>query len=207
MNHIRLVVILVGLVIILEGCGSSTYVNSKYTFERKNPLILAISPVGPQTCFADTAFAKIYYDKSGRYQVVDPGQIRTTLVQDQRLMSYVTTIVTTEHSNEQLDQDPNLSDLVRNEGVSCIRERLSPANCLLLPTRYEVSSSLGHTFGFVELRLYDLNTGQLVYSANESINVNQAGIYAERHLTAVLVGFTYNQFEANYLKRLGSSGR
>jgi hypothetical protein len=187
---------------LFTGCGSDLYLNKSYNFQSKDTVTIAISPVGSQPTYADTAFARIFEDSTRAVQLLSPTEVRQALFSSTTLVSILNTIVSNTHSDADLAGDPNVVNLIGSKNFDELQRALTSAELILIPVSFNISSALGHTFGFTKFRLYDLHSGALVYEKSMDLNVDVAGEAGARYLTAALIAFAYEDFEKNYLNKV-----
>ena len=194
------------LLLTLQGCGSSIFINAHYAFKAKSAPLLAILPVGSTPNFSDSVFVRVFADSIGSYQLIPPGEIRVKMLSNPALLKTIDSILAKDDSEVNLQSNPNISNLISKDGIQLLRFELSQANLMLVPVTFRVSSTLRHVFGGSRFRLYDLNSGQLIYEKNyvfevETIETN----WAETRMTALLVAHAFEDFQRHYLDRINSA--
>ena len=189
------------LLLLLQSCDSSAFLNKAYEFNPKAELRLAIAPIGSEPNFSDTAFARIFFDSAHAYTLMTPEETRLVVLKDSEMLRIFNALISGNHTKSQLKQNPGLGDILSGADIQSLRTNLFPANCLLVPVVFNVSSALNNTFGKTRFRLYDLDSGQLVYDNEQTLNVNIGGDYGKRRLTAVLVAMAHGDFRDQYLKK------
>ncbi|MFA5560976.1 MAG: hypothetical protein WC964_04295 [Acholeplasmataceae bacterium] len=185
----------------LLGCGSS----SNFTNENYQPsfdeITLGIIPVvNEMQSFSDSAFTIVYSDSLNRYSTYPIENIHKSIENSKRFVEIVNKLVLKEYSSEELENTPNLQSTLDPDELELLKKNLDGSNLLLLPITFNVDSKLYHTFGFARFRLYDLESGMLIYDVSDDFNVNLDGERGKRHMTFLLVAHSYSFFEKNILK-------
>jgi hypothetical protein len=124
----------------------------------------------------------------------------------QRLAADRTLLAALDEASRRMDreEEPYAGDLRALLGagpLAALRGHLGSSNLVLWPVKLGLREVLGRTFGVVAYRLYDLETGELVYQHSESLNVDATGTQAKALLTLHLVGRARSGYDERFLAR------
>lgn len=215
MIYVRQVIYGLTLIFVLHGCswltGTDAYVNKQYSINPKPGSKLAIVPLtqlGPSLpctgkCppleeVTDGSFQKFFEGFSSQVQMVSITRTRTFLLEKPEL---VRKVIGLKFSAQELQNDPGLRKIFSGEELASIREELGDANLLLVPARFELIPYLGNVVGHSEFRLYDLDSGSLIFSSSRNLTVNQGNEIGRGLMAIVLISYSKSDFARLYLKQ------
>lgn len=205
------------LIVALHGCswltGTDVYVNKQYDANLKPGGRLAIVPItqlGPSlTCtgqcppmeeVTDRSFQEFFTKFSDEVQMVSIARTRTFFQGNPDLRSQ---LIALNFSSQELANDPGLRKILRGQELASIREELGDANLLLVPARFELVPHLGSVVGYSEFRLYDLDSGSMIFSTSRNLTVNRGDEIGRGLMAIVLISHSKSDFAKLYLKRGG----
>lgn len=217
MARVRQVVYALSLTVVLHGCswltGTDVYVNQQYDNPPKTGVKLAIVPItqtGPSlTCtgqcppmeeVTDRSLQEFFTKFSDEVQIVSIAKTRTFF---QRNPDVLSQLVALNFSSQELANDPGLRKILRGQELASLREELGDANLLLVPARFELVPHLGSVVGYSEFRLYDLDSGSMIFSTSRKLAVNRGGEIGRGLMAIVLISHSKSDFAKLYLKRGG----
>ena len=189
MTGYRLTAYAFALTIALFGCssisGTSAYVNKQYkdkpTPNGKLAIVpltrlglslpcssnaLRCPPLGPVT---DEIFEKLFDRFPSKITTVAIAKTRSFFEANQDVLNK---LLDTTYSEEDLHANPSLKPVFDSKHLSSLREELATADLLLVPSRFDLLLKFGRTLGYSELRLYDLNSGSLIYASSRNMSVH-----------------------------------
>lgn len=202
------------LIVALHGCsrltGTDVYVNKQYDANLKSGGRLAIVPLtqlGPALpctgrCpsleeVTDGSFQKFFEGFSGEVQTVSIARTRTFFQGKPDLLKK---LIGLRFSTQDLQNDPGLGKILSGEELALIREELSNANLLLVPARFDLVPHIGNVVGYSEFRLYDLDSGSMIFSSSRNLTVNQGGEIGRGLMAIALISYSKSDFTRLYLK-------
>lgn len=206
---------LAAFVALLYGCaglsGVDIYVNKQYQGKPKPVAKLAIIPltqlgdvVNPQRQtislekVTNDYFEKSFKDVAGKVSLVPMSKSGEAVRANPDLFAKILAI---KYSERELNGNPGLQGTLDKKELALLRGQLDNAELLLVPARFALDPTSARIFGYSEFRLYDLDSGSLVYSGSRNINVDRVD-GAGKGLTAiVLVGEASKDFKKLYLKQ------
>jgi len=200
--------------LVLHGCswvtGTNVYVNEQYDTKLKPAGKLAIVPLtrlGPSLpctgkCppleqVTDKYFQKSFEGFSGEVQTVP---IAATRIFFQGKPDLLNKLIGLKFSTQELQNDPGLRKILSGEELASIREELGDANLLFVPARFDLAPYLGNVVGHSEFRLYDLDSGSMIFSSSRNLTVNQGDEIGRGLMSIVLISYSKSDFARLYLK-------
>lgn len=215
MIGVRQVIYGLTLIVVLHGCswlkGTDVYVNEQYATNSKPGGRLAIVPLtqlGPALpctgrCpsleeVTDGSFKKFFEGFSGEVQTVSIGRTRTFFQGKPDLLKK---LIGLRFSTQELQNDPGLRKILSREELTSIREELSNANLLFVPARFDLVPHIGNVVGYSEFRLYDLESGSMIFSSSRNLTVNQGGEIGRGLMAIALISYSKSDFTRLYLKQ------
>ena len=210
----RQVVYGLAFTLVLHGCswvtGTNVYVNEQYDTKPKPAGKLAIVPLthlGPSLpctgkCppleqVTDEYFQKSFEGFSGEVQTVP---IAATRIFFQGKPDLLNKLIGLKFSTQELQNDPGLRKILSGEELASIREELGDANLLFVPARFDLAPYLGNVVGHSEFRLYDLDSGSMIFSSSRNLTVNQGDEIGRGLMSIVLISYSKSDFARLYLK-------
>lgn len=185
----------------LIGCGSSSnFTNDNYQPSFDEITLGIIPVVNEMQSFSDSAFTIVYSDSLNRYSTYPMENVHKSIENNRRFSEIVNKIVLQEYTLEELENTPNLQSTLEPEELELLKESLGSSNLLLVPVNFNIGNKAYHTFGFSRFRLYDLNSGVLIYDVSDDFNVNLGGEQGTRNMTLFLIANSYSYFKKNILK-------
>ena len=164
---------------------------------------LSIVPILAETgSLADSALTIMYSDSANRYSLYPIEDVHKVIEKDPQLVSVLDKIIVKDYSSEELQSNPKLQYFISDGDLKYIRDKLGNSDLLLLPIYFQVANKLNHTFGEAWFRLYDLNSGELVYHVADNFNVNLGGQQGKRRITLFLIANSYSYFTENIVDKL-----
>jgi hypothetical protein len=193
-------VILIGLVLLVLGCGSSFYLNKSYHFDAKPKFSLALVPADQKTPLFDTLMVMAFRDDMPSGQsLITPFDIESKIQNDNELVALLNKIILQDHTKQQLKSAPNLRNLMSEADFQSLQEKMDNADMLIVPIVFGVGSLLNNTMGKMKVRLYDLKDGSLVYEKEESPNVNIGGDAGKAYMAKFLFAIMAASYQENFV--------
>lgn len=188
------------ITILLVGCNSSSnFINENYSVSLSE-VSLGIIPIqGDLQSFSDSVFTTVYDDSLNRYSIYSLDKIHNNIQSSEDFNEVVNKLVVSDFTSEELKQSPNLSSILNPGEIIILKENLGGSNLLLLPVNFNINSKSFYTFGLARFRLFDLNSGTLIYDVSDDFNVNQGGEIGQRNMTLFLIANSYSYFEESIL--------
>ncbi len=214
MVSVRQVVYGLALMVVLQGCswlsGTDVYVNTQYNIDPKPGVRLAIVPIPqlgpPLSCtgrcpsmeeVTDKSFTDFFERFSGEVQTFSMENARAFFKGNSTLWK---NLIGLTFSNHDLQNDPSLRKIFSGEELALIREGLGSANLLLVPARFDLVPYRGNVSGQSEFRLYDLESGSMIFSSSRNLMVNQGDEIGRGIMAIVLISHIKSDFSKLYLK-------
>lgn len=218
MTGYRLSIYVFALTIALFGCssisGTSAYVNKQYEDKPQPNGKLAIvpltrlglslpcsskalrcPPLGPVT---DEFFEKLFDRFSDKVTTVAMAKTRRFFEANRDVLNK---LLDSKYSEEDLNANPSLTTVFDSKQLASLREELATADLLLVPSRFDLLPKLGATYGYSEFRLYDLDSGSLIYASSRNMNVTIGDEDGRGLMAGGLIGRATSDFEELYLKK------
>lgn len=214
MIGVRQVVYGLVFTLVLHGCswrtGTYVYLNKQYDTNPKPGGKLAIVPLTqlgsslpctgqcpPLEEVTDGSFQKLFEGFSGEVQTVSIARTRTFFKGKPDLLRK---LIGLKFSTQDLQKDPGLRKILSGEELASIREELGNANLLLVPARFDLVPHFGSVVGYSEFRLYDLDSGSMIFSSSRNLTVNQGDEIGRGLMAIVLISNSKSDFARLYLK-------
>ncbi len=188
----------------LSGCASGDhYVNPSYPRSRLNAPTVAVVPVpvayAPQ---ADGALEAAFAGDARRTigLGVSPAVVRRRIGTDAELARGIDAA-----SAKMLEtaSDPSragtLREILGENGMARLRRHVEPSNLVLWPAAFAIRESAGLTLGTAVYRLYDLESGELVYQSSHALDVSATGDAGRVLMARALAGAGRSAYERNFL--------
>jgi hypothetical protein len=214
----RLTVFVLLLTIPLFGCsgitGTDTYVNKHYKDKPKSNVRLAIVPLTrlgpPLPCSSearkcpplipliDNVFEKVFGRFPNKVTIIPMAKARRFFEANQDVLNKLVDI---KYSDEDLSGNPSLETIFDNKQLASLREELAAADLLLVPVRFDLIPKFGRTFGYSEFRLYDLDSGSMIFTSSRNMNVNIDDEDGRALMAGALIDRSTSDFEELYLNK------
>lgn len=194
------ILVLVGLMISFVSFGQKEF-NKNYKIDKECLKLSLIPILNERNSFNDTIMTKIFDDELKNMQFISSFEIREIIVSDLKVQNLLDKIISTEYTKKDLKAFPNLNTIIERSDIDYLKERLNQTDLVLIPIALNFKSMLSHTFGYIKLRMYDLNTGEFIFEFSDDMNVNISGENAMKGLTGVLLSTTYDYYKKNFLKK------
>ena len=157
-------------VVALQGCGSTRYVNSSYSFDKVSSPTVALFPASYDVSPAasDTVFTIVFDDLGIDFEL--PSRVRSSTEADSILVGLVDRL-TSIHEKEQ-----DLNAFFTPAEIEKIIGATEGATFLYVPAEISVKEGLyGILAGRASYRLYDSADGTLIFEDRVTINVTPTG--------------------------------
>ena len=157
-------------VVALQGCGSTRYVNSSYSFDKVASPTVALFPASYDVSPAasDTVFTIVFDDLGIDFEL--PSRVRSSIEADSILVGLVDRL-TSIHEKEQ-----DLNAFFTPAEIEKIIGATEGATFLYVPAEISVKEGLyGILAGRASYRLYDSADGTLIFEDRVTINVTPTG--------------------------------
>ena len=194
-------VFILSVSILSIGCNSSSnFINKNYS-PSSSQITLGIIPIqGDLQSFSDSTLTIVYADSLNRYSTYPLENVHKNIQDSEDFSEIVNKLVLSDFSPEELKQTPNLNSILSSEELDILKDNLGNSNLLLLPINFNINSKSFYTFGIARFRLFDLNTGTLIYDISDNFNVNQGGEIGQKNMTLFLIANSYSYFKKNILE-------
>ena len=168
---------------LIASCTGGAFINKDYHYtSNKEPVLAIFPPTGNSKETVDDAFRESFSEKSKIKNIIFSEEIRNKI---SGFLTLPSTIKQRTKNKETRDLRTVLDTQFEGLGKS-----LEPANLLLVPTVFSLSTSFGHTYGNFEFHLYDLENGSLIYRNSFDYSVNKQGeaaIFLLSYLAAIRI--------------------
>ena len=171
--------------------------------DRPTSFAVAVAPAvadGPLVVHTDTVATRLYKRDGYSYELVHPAEVRTRLNSDADAASALRRLAAHRYTEAELEADPGLSPPLSTDDAVALRSALG-VRYLVLPAEFDVGDRLGRASGTATYRLYDLDTGDLVYEHTRPLNMNMSGEPGAIILSIALIGESARYFEDQFLAR------
>ncbi len=197
--------LLVIVALALSGCASGDhYVNPSYPRSRLNAPTVAVVPVPVAYApHGDGAFEAAFAGDARRRPIglgVSPAVVRRRIAADAEMARGIDAA-----SAKMLEtaSDPsragNLREILGENRMARLRRHVEPSNLVLWPAAFEIRESAGLTLGKAVYRLYDLESGELVYQSSHAIDAGATGDAGRVLMARALAGAGRSAYERNFL--------
>lgn len=202
------VVLLISALII--SCGSSShsknYENKKYACTYDSlPLPLAIIPINHKFYDICDTLSVLLWSDTGYTDLISPSQIRTLLSQDTNLLAALVKVSEYKYSKDERKGVPSIYSILDSMTCKNLIERLGNPRLLLFPLGLGTSSLGVATNGLINVRLYDLKSGELIYEKEQQLLVEQGGDDGAKSLIFGLLGFAREHYDKYFFKKFKES--
>jgi hypothetical protein len=216
---------IVFIVTLLFGCGTSIYTNSSYSFKAAQPPTIAVLPIVSQSSAVviDSSFEKLFEEISSKYPLEFPSTIRKRFTLDANKTKLMQAISSVEYHLASGAPAPTLQAAIDPGGFSALHDMLPNSTVLLVPALFSLKQLPGMVKGETTFRLYDLESGALIYEYFISVNVlpngrvTSGGLLASsmkgsdvdleasaeaRRCVAILAAYGKSSLQSNYLDKI-----
>ncbi len=202
MKRIFIILIVSCFSFLLFGCIGNLYVNKNYQFQQTRNFKLAIIPIGIDSMsFTDSTFTRFMDDLKNQQSLVSPAEIREKLMSDKDLSEILNKIIMKDYTKIELKNSPNLKSLLNENEFVTLSDKLNSADIMLIPIIFDLKATIiGYTFGYTKFRLYDIQTGALIFEDAIDLNVNLTGENGEKYLSIGLIDFVCSSYKKHFLK-------
>lgn len=190
------IILVLSMLFIFVGCGGSFFINKEYSYQLPSSKIqIAIMPVaGDDAIFVDSIFALIFEDSLRAQDIISPKTIRRNIVNNARLTELVNKLGSVKYSKNDLKQNPSVLNTLTKDEFTYLQKQLGQPGIVLFPVSFNVTSMGIITSGFTKMRLYDFNSGVLIYEKSQNLNVELGGEEGKKYLAIGLIGFAKDDF-------------
>jgi hypothetical protein len=191
--------LVLSVLFVIEGCGGGLFINKEYIYESSQPRVqLAIIPtVGNNAELIDSIFVLIFEDSLRAQDILKPKIIRNKIANDQQLTNLINKLGSVEYSKSELEQNPSVLNTLTNDEFTYLRKQLEQPSIILFPISLNIASGGVITSGFAKIRLYDFDSGALIYEHSQNLNVELGGEDGKTYMAIGLIGFAkddYNKY-------------
>lgn len=182
------------------------YENKKYVCTIDSlPLPLAIIPINHKFYdFCDTLSVLLWSD-TGYTELIKPSHLRNLLAQDTNLLAALVEIAEHKYSKEERKGVPSIYSIIDTMTCTKLIAALGNPRLLLFPLGLGTSSLGVATNGMINVRLYDLKSGDLVYEKDQQLLVEQGGEEGAKSLILGLLGFAREHYDKYFFKKFKES--
>jgi hypothetical protein len=158
--------------ILFIGCNPQ-YLNKKYVLQNRQEIKLAILPSNEDMGFeADSIFKLVFKQGLQNHEIIYPGEIRSKALKDKNIELIIMPIINAKDTITKL----NLTNLISKYALSNLKSEFNNSDLLLVPHRFAVRQFGPNVVGYFELRLYDLENGELIFESNGNNNSSPDGM-------------------------------
>ncbi|MBK7143362.1 MAG: hypothetical protein IPH75_14915 [bacterium] len=204
----RITFVLTIVVAISSPTFAKKYENKQYRPKSDSlPLTVAIMPIIYEEPVVETkldSFFTSMYTDAGIVHPVGPASFRNKISSDSIFAKILDTLVAFEYSKELRKLGPTMDQILDSGKITHLREALEGADLLVLPIKFGLGSVIGRAAGNMSLRLYDLQSGVLIYEKDQDLNVDASGEVGRDLIIVGLIAFTrdpYHKFFLDYLEK------
>lgn len=202
MNKRMFLVFIVCITSFLPECTPNYFLNKSYNKAINDSFTLAIIPFyGDLPIQPDSAFDIVFQDTTGKIGLVSPSKLRNEISSDDNAKDILQAIFSKDYSPEDKNTDLNIKDLIGVNGLKKLKNICENADYSLIPIQFHVGPSMGSLFALTKFRLYDLNSGQLIYEVDGNLNTALGYPDADIMLTLQMVGMARNDFDKLFIKK------
>jgi hypothetical protein len=188
------------------SCGS--YSNAK-NFENKKyvctydslPLSLAIIPINHKFFDICDTLSVLLWSDTGYTELIRPSHLRNLLLQDSNSLAALVEVAEYKYSKEERKGIPSIYSIIDTVTCTNLINALGNPRLLLFPLGLGTSSLGFATNGEINVRLYDLKSGELVYEKDQQLLVEQGGDDGAKSLIIGLLGFAREHYDKYFFKK------
>jgi len=200
MRNSHLIIILVfSMLFVIAGCGGGPFINREYIYKPSQPRVqLAIIPaIVNNVEVVDSLFVIFFEDSLRAQDIMKPNTIRSKIVNNQQLTDLLNKLGSIEYSKDDLKQQPSVLNALTIDEFTYLQEQLGQPSIVLFPISLNIKSLGFLTSGFAKMRLYDFDSGALIYERSQNLNVELGGEDGKTYMAIGLIGFAkddYNKY-------------
>ncbi|MDD6209873.1 MAG: hypothetical protein PUB21_04620 [Bacteroidales bacterium] len=153
----------------------------------------------------DTLSAKIFQKDTTNISIYDIPSIREIIDTDIFIVEILTKISDKRYKAKELKTFPNLNTIITQSEIEYLRNIFNNPDLVLIPIGFFVRN-IGpfNSIGFSKFRLYDLNSGELIFDCTKNLNVNVSGPEGKAYITGGLFSLTFDYFEKKFISKLNN---
>lgn len=196
------------------GCAANpTYVNANY-FGRPSsstpkvqdkPKLVVVPVMHEQSKLMDSIAQEIYSEHTG-LDIVMPDSVRRALQGSPDFAFILDTVAHYKYVKEELKANPGLYSIVNDEAVAYVSNLFGDADLIYIPIAFAISQDIFATYGYTTYRLYDLNTGQMVFERTNHPNIALHGKLGFEFMALSLISWAGYDVQEFYSDKLGIEG-
>ena len=172
--------------IILNGCSGSEYVKSDFDYKQTTPHKIALVPVLQNLPVStDSSYATVLRNRDLDSEFLSPSRIRS-LTDSLNARELIEAVLGLEPKSGERSKSRSLINHLDSSQMDHFREVCRGADLVFVPSQFSLKKSGGAVIGKVTHRLYDLQSGDLLYEKKESVNVMPGGILRTGGLISAL---------------------
>jgi hypothetical protein len=185
---------------------AKNYENKNYVCDYDSlPLTLAIIPINHEFFQICDTLSVILWSDTGYTQLISPGRVRKLLSKDTTLLDALIRISEYKYSKEERKKEPSINSILDSGDLAKLIDGLGSPRLLLFPLGIGTSSLGFATNGKINVRLYDLETGSLIYERDQQLLVEQGGEDGIKSLIIGLMGIAREHYNKYFFKKLKES--
>ncbi|UCG60435.1 MAG: hypothetical protein JSV52_08850 [Candidatus Zixiibacteriota bacterium] len=184
----------------LAGCGGGLYVNKGFSYKvTPSAVKLAMIPVVDDDAQFIDSISVLIFDDTGKAQsLVAPADIRQAINADDRLISILNKLGSVEYTKDDFKQGPSILKTLTDDEFDYLKVALDNSDVVLFPVVFYMSAPGYVTSGTAKMRLYELETGLLIYEKSQDLLVERAGEHGRKFLALGLLGFARDDYNKYY---------
>ena len=168
--------ILISLIISFISFAEKEYLNKNYKLHKHEIKIALIPLFKSDKLYTQAIIENILIDSLFKVKLGDQKIISNNILNDRTLNETLRGVMVKEYSRAELKHNPNLFQFIKGDTIVNMKRLLDDSDILLIPSDIKARTvtyvnGTGNTTVFGRFRLYDLNTGELIfdYVANKKI--------------------------------------
>lgn len=189
-------IIIIILSTLLLSCSPALLFNSNYAYHKATYSLAILPCEGNSGISIDSFFTDMFKKDPGITLFVDPIKIREMAKKDDEFSRIVRDLKDSNHPRNA--NTGNLNNFISKDIFSKLRTKLENCNLVLVPEMWNGTNS-DYVQTISETRLYDLETGDLIYS---KINSNSSGASfgnPNDFLTFMQIGMIHDDFKKLFI--------
>jgi len=202
MNYLSRIFVYGICLIFIVGCASNQYVNTNYIKDKKESPKLAFLPFyGEGASLADSLIEDYYGETKDTYSYFSVYESKKIVNTNSDIKNIIAKIVSKNYEPNELKNNPNIKDLITVAELSELKSAFGQSNLLMVPVNYFAGLNMGRAFGLTVFRLYDLNSGDLIYQRQNNLNTTYINEDSITMIAIITVGGTRSDFDTYFINK------
>ncbi len=193
------------LSLLLISCGGSNpklFYNEDYVYTNMKTPILAIAPSPHEQHgrIIDRVFHNVFKSKLTSMSVISGSELRKTLDANEDFPILLSKASNLTYADTMTSNVPSLLSVLSNNEMVRLRRFLRNADFVLLPVNYIDHENEKPILSSIMCRLFDLNTGELIYDRSSTGMVPAESITSYEDSFLVIAYSAYKEFQNLFLE-------